>query len=156
MLKVVSLVAVVLAGAFLGIGSAHAQDSGQTVTTQGLTAYFGVVPAAIARGVARSHGEADLHGAGASGQPSYHLLVAIFDAATGDRISDATVAATVTRSGREPQSKALEPMAIADTVTYGNFFELPTGATYRILLAVTKKGDTTPTEIEFTYDQDFR
>ncbi len=156
MSKAVPLIAATVVSLFLTFAShASAGDASQTVTSHGLAVYFGFVPAAIAQGVAGTHGDAEMHGPDALAPSSYHLLVAIFNSATGDRISDATVAAVVTRAGGGSQTKPLEPMKIADTVTYGNFFDLPPGGLYHVTLNVTKKGDTRPTQIDFAYDQHF-
>jgi uncharacterized protein involved in response to NO len=152
--KIILLVAAVVVGLFLGIGSeARAQDDTQSVTSHGLTVYFGLLPAAIAQGVAHAHGETDLHGSGEQAPSSYHLLVAIFNAVTGERIVDATIAASVTRPGSKMPAKRLEPMEIADTTAYGNFFDLPSEGIYRIRLSITRKGHSRPTEIDIPYDR---
>jgi hypothetical protein len=61
----------------------------------------------------------------------YHLIVSVFDAKTGKRIENATVSARVGELALAPQSKMLEPMQIAGTVTFGNFFTIsrPHGGT---------------------------
>jgi hypothetical protein len=150
--KAILLRAAVVVTLLLGTGSGARAEDGEGVTSHGLTVYVGVVPAAIARDVAQTHGEADLHGARAPMPFGYHLLVAIFNAVTGERIIDATVTASVTRPGSEMPAKPLEPMKVADTVTYGNFFDLPSEGIYHIRLRVTRKGNARPTEIDLTYD----
>jgi hypothetical protein len=143
-----------LTGSLLGVGAPlRAQQASQSITSHGLTVYFGFVPAAIAQSPARSHGETDLHGGPpTAGSTSYHLIVAIFNSITGDRIVDATATASVTRPGFEPPAKPLQPMKIADTVTYGNFFELPEPGVYRIRLSVTREGKARPAVIDLAYD----
>jgi len=56
----------------------------------------------------------------------YHVVVAIFDANTGLRISNAQVEARVSETGHTGLRKKLEPMLIQGTVTYGDYFTLPT------------------------------
>lgn len=144
----------VLAGFLLGAGlPAGAQESSQSVTSQGLTVYFGFVPSAVAQNPARSGGETGRHGA-STGDDSYHLIVAIFDTATGERIANATVTASVHlhQPARGAPAKSLDPMKIGDTITYGNFFELPRSGVYRIRLSVTRAETANPIVIDLTYD----
>jgi hypothetical protein len=47
-----------------------------------------------------------MHGGGPAGRNEYHTVVAIFDAATSERVSDATVRANV--SGRDIYAVKLE------------------------------------------------
>jgi hypothetical protein len=61
-----------------------------------MTVYLGVVPAAQVKG----QGVAMMHGGAPKGPDAYHIVAAVFDAATGARISDATVTAKV--SGSHP------------------------------------------------------
>lgn len=153
MLKAAFLAVAVLAGVLLGIGSpARADEASQSVMSHGLKVYFGFVPAEIARGIAKTHGQSEMHGAEPSTSTEYHLVVAIFNAVTGSRITNAKVSAGVTRPGFEPPSKQLEPMKIADTITYGNFFDLPSEGIYRIRLNISRKGTPRPIEIDLTYD----
>lgn len=112
--------------------SASAQDTGQTKTAGGLSVYFGLVPAEILGQHSKDHAEATAHDGPADGEHEYHLIIAIFDATTGVRIEDAKVTARVSSLGLVGPSKTLEPMMIADTVTYGNYFNLPGEGTYRI------------------------
>jgi hypothetical protein len=144
---------IVIVGIGLGISSpVRAEDASQSLTSHGLTVYFGIVPAEIARGVARSHGDANMHGAQPPPAASYHLIVAIFNAVTGNRITDATVTASVTRPGFETPSKPMEPMKIVGTISYGNVFQLPGNGVYHIRLSIIRKGNSRPTELDLSYD----
>jgi hypothetical protein len=40
-------------------------------------------------------------------------------------------------------------MLIAETVTYGNYFELSGDANYRVYLSITRPGSATPIKVEF-------
>lgn len=126
--------------------------AGQSVVSHGLTVYLGVVPAEIAKGIEKGHGETAMHGATALGKRSYHVMVAIFNSVTGERITDATVTAGISRTGGEEQQQPLEPMTLANAVTYGNFFEFPGDGTYRIRLTITRKGTSRPVQIDFRYE----
>jgi hypothetical protein len=148
------LVVFALAGVLLGAGSStgRAEVDSQSVTSEGLSVYFGFVPAAVAQGIAQTHGDTNQRGTPPAGDHAYHLIVAIFNSVTGDRITDAAVTASVTRPGFAPPAKPLEPMKIADTISYGNFFDLPSDGDYRIRLSITRKDKPRPAVIDLTYD----
>ena len=126
-----------LIGLLLGAGSpAGAEDASQSVTDHGLTIYYGVIPAAIAEGVAGGHGEPNMHGAPPAVPHAQHLVVAIFDTANGERVTDAVVNAQISVLGHKLPEKTLEPMQIGGTTTYGNFFNLSEPGVYRIRLSI--------------------
>jgi hypothetical protein len=135
--------------AFLGIGlPVRADEASQGVTSHGLTVYFGVMPAAIAEGIAGG----SMHGVQPPTPHSHHLIVAIFNSVTGERVTDASVTAEVTQPGFEPPEQRLEPMKIADTTTYGNFFDLARPGIYRIRLNISRPGSARPVVIDLPYD----
>lgn len=125
-------------------------DTGQAKTVDGLTIYIGAIPAEIVKGHPESHPEATMHGGAPSGSHEYHLVVAIFDAKAGTRISDAKVFAHVSSLGLVGPRKALEPMKIEDTVTYGNYFDLPDKGFYTIDLEI--KRPTGTIKVGFSYE----
>jgi len=131
--------------------SAAAQN-GQYRTIGGLTVYLGVVPAEIVRGPSPHSAERPMHGRILRGPHEYHVIVAIFDAATGARISDATVIAQVSGLGLAGTKQKLDPMEIAKTVTYGAFFHLPGRDLYTVKLAVERSGGNRPVTVNFKYD----
>lgn len=133
--------------------SSAALAASQNIVSHGLNVYLGVVPAAIAKGIEKGHGESGMHGGAAQDKRSYHAMVAIFNAVTGDRITDASVTADVGRTGDEIQRRPLEPMALANAVTYANYFEFPAHGTYHIRLSIARKDRPRPVEIDFLYDQ---
>ena len=126
----------------------HADVASQSVTSHGLTVYFGVMPAAIAEGITGS----SMHGAQPPTAHSHHLIVAIFNSVTGERVTDASVTAKVTQPGFELPEKTLEPMKISDTVTYGNFFDLVKPGIYRIRLSISRPGSARPIVVDLLYD----
>lgn len=127
-----------------------ADDHEHSKTASGLTIYLGLVPAQIVRGHLGRHAEAQAHGGPPRGEHVYHLIVAAFDATSGARIEDANVTARVSSLGLAGPQRALEPMKIAETVTYGNYFNLPGRGRYRINVAVERpQGIVT---FEFAYD----
>jgi hypothetical protein len=121
-------------------------------TTDGLVVYLGVIPGAMIQG----HAEDPLHDAVPTGPHAYHVTVALFDAATGARVEDAQVDAEVTPLGLSPERRALEPMEIANTVTYGNFFTMRIRGPYRIHVSILRPGAERPATAEFTYEHTAR
>jgi hypothetical protein len=117
-----------------------------TLTAGGLTVYLGVMPAAIVKG------QPPMHGGAPGGPHEYHLVAAIFEAATARRVSDATVTAKMSGLGLSGPEKALEPMKIADTITYGGFFHLPGADLYTVTLVIRRPGSQQPVVMDFKYD----
>ena len=115
-------------------------------TAGGLTVYLGVIPAEIVKG------HQTMHGGAARGPHEYHIVAAIFDAASAARISDATVTAKVSGLGLSGSEQALEPMSIANTITFGGFFNLPGPDLYTIRVAVRRPGSQQPAVFDFKYD----
>jgi hypothetical protein len=136
----------------------HADQLNQSVTRSGLTVHFGMVPAEKAQSVERG-ASAPAELTSAPGRSSYHLVVALFDKSTGARIDDAAVTAKVTSPGHKArtrtQVKPLQELRVNDTVTYGNYFDMPWQGRYRIDLSVKRKDSAEPTSIRLTYDHHF-
>jgi hypothetical protein len=139
--------------------------------SDGLSVYIGLMPAEILKEHPAGHPETVMHGGIPAAGSEYHVVAAIFDANSGARISDATVAVTVFGPGNAvlfgqrhlrpwgarllnatvPQLP-LEPMGIEQTVSYGEFFVLPRPAAYTFQLSITRPGRPTPTVMNFVYD----
>jgi hypothetical protein len=117
-----------------------------TRTAGGLAVYLGVMPAEIIKG------QPIMHGGSPSGPHEHHIVVAIFDAASTARVSDATVTAKVSGLGLSGSEKTLEPMNIANTITYGGFFNLPGADLYTIRVSVRRPGSQRPVVLDFKYD----
>lgn len=143
---------VVLASVLTVPGVAQAMDSDGHSVAGGLSVYLGVLPAAIVRGHPAFHTESAMHGGAARGRYNQHVTVAVFDSETGDRIEDAVVEARVSSVGLAGQRRRLEPMEIAGTVTYGNYFTMRVGDIYRIAVSINWAGETEPTVLQFTHD----
>ena len=130
--------------------AARAADDDSYKTVGGLAVYLGVLPAAMVRGH-QTHPEEKMHGGIPSGPHAYHVVAAVFNAATGARVEDAKVEAHVIPRGLVGETRELEPMQIAGTVTYGNYFTMGGSDPYRIELSITQSGGNPPVEVEFTY-----
>lgn len=140
-MKFPCFIAALLMAAVLALHGKPAAASAdrETQSAGGLTVYLGIVPAAIVKGPAPHSGEQSMHGATPHGPHEHHLVVAVFDSATNARVEDATITAQVSGLGLSGPEKILEPMKIADSVTYGAYFNL-TPDLYTIKVTVQRPG----------------
>lgn len=97
----------------------------------GYSLYLGIVPSEIVNGHAAAHPEATMHG-GKKGGGSHHVMISIIDRKSGQQIANAVVEARVGELGLSVTSKKLEPMRIAGTTTYGNYFPMNGPGPFRI------------------------
>jgi len=123
-------------------------------TVDGMTIELGVLPAELVQGHATAPGNPNaLHGGIQPYSRSHHIVVALFDAKTGARITDARIRAGVgNRSYNHEPDKALEPMEINGAMTYGNFFSMPGEGLWRIHLEILRAGTPRPVEADFAYE----
>ena len=125
---------------------AHAQGASQTVG--GIEVSYGVIPSKMAD----KKDDSKMHRGRGLFKRSHHLVVSLTDAATGKRIEDAKVVATVTPLGLAASRKRLKPMQVNELVSYGNFFDFPPeSAPYRISLSITRPDMKTPVTAEFEH-----
>jgi len=117
-----------------------------------LGVYLGVLPAAMVRGHPKDHPEGGMHDGAPDGLHQYHIVVAIFDTRNGARIEEAKVTATVSGLGHVgTKTIELQPMAIAGTITYGNFVTLLGTDRYDIHLQISVPGRQHPVQVGFEY-----
>lgn len=136
----------------LFLTTAFAADSNQHKVVHGVAIYLGVFPAEMILGHPKPHTEAEMHGSVPAGQHQQHVVVALFDNATGKRISGAKVRAQVHEINLAGAQKKLEPMLIAGTVSYGNYFNMPvTNNPYRIQVRIELPGVADVIEAQFDY-----
>lgn len=129
---------------------AAADDASNFRAAAGLSAYIGLLPAEIVRGHPKGHPEAEMHGGAPTGTHSYHLVVALFDEASGSRIENADVTATVSGLGHIGRSSIrLDAMSIEDTITYGNFVDLRARERFDIVLTIKTPDRADPTSLIF-------
>lgn len=142
----------VLSIATLLAGAAFAADAATYKVVRGVAIYLGVIRAEMILGHPKPHTEAEMHGGVPAGEHQYHVLVSLFDAASGKRIGGAKVSARVYEINRAGTQKKLDPMLIAGTVTYGNYFNMPaTSNPYRIRVRIELPGVVDAIETEFEY-----
>ena len=120
----------------------------------GMTIYLGVVPAPLVRDHPTGPGDG---GALRSETPddgsSHHVVIGLFDASTGARISDARVRAGVSASSSDhAPDRELVSMPINGLMSYGNFFPMQGLGLYRIHLEILRPGAARPIEAQFVYE----
>ncbi len=150
-MRSLALMTLALVGFLARVGGATAAEVGQYRVADGLALYLGVIPAEIIRGQ-----DEGMHGTGAArGKHLNHIVVAVFDATTGERITDAEVSARVAEVGLAGREKSLEKMSIAGTVSFGNYFDLRGSGPYRIEVRVRRPGAKV-VSTEFRYEHYLR
>lgn len=132
--------------------AALAADAGQYKVVDGIAIYWGVLPAEIIRGHVQEHPKSAMHGGVPPGEGYHHVIIALYDSQSRDRITDAEVTAKVEEVGHlAPSGKQLEPMTVAGTVTYANYFKMPVKGPYRISLQIRRPGSPRVIEAQFEY-----
>ena len=119
-------------------------------TKDGITAYFGVIPAQMVGTHPPMESGAPMHGGVPADPQARHVVVSLF-ARDGTRITDAQVTGTVRathRTGRG-EIKPLEPFTMAGELSYGNYFDFEMHRRYRIDVSVRLPDRDAP--LEFTF-----
>ena len=142
-----------LSWAFPGPSVAESEGSR---TVEGLNVYLGVLPAAMVRQQLKADTGKAPHGGPPPGAHVYHVTVAVFDAASGERRQDLNVRARVLSLGLSGPEKVMLPMTIAETVTYGNYFVLPPNDTYKVQVEIRQPGQAEPVRTDFVYEHRVR
>jgi len=118
----------------------------------GIAVYLGVMPAQVIEGDHKGHTEPMMHKwAKLKKEHRDHVVVALFDNATGKRIENAKVKAGVMELGLGSKVKKLDPMKIAGTITYGNYFDMPDKNIYHIVILIRRPGIKGVIEAKFTH-----
>lgn len=131
------------------IGAVRAAEIADHRIVDGMAIYFGVLPAELVRGHPREHPESEMHGGVAVGDS--HIIVALFDSATGQRISGAQIAARVTSEAGGDAQRPLEAMVVAGNAAYGNYFPMTGAGPFRIVLRIRRPGAQQDTQVVFTW-----
>jgi hypothetical protein len=90
-----------------------------------------------------------MHGGAPVGEN--HIMVALFDAKGGARLTDAQVSARITGDRGLDVRKPLEAMVVAGSLTYGNYFNMPGAGPYRIDITIRRPGATKEIRASFTW-----
>jgi len=139
------------AAVMLFAGAAAADHSSGYKAADGLTIYYAVIPAEELRSYPEGSPEAAMLGGIRRGKNAHHLMVAVFEGKSMTRITDAQVTVRLREVGLGWSSKHLEPLTIADALTYCNFFSFDTHALYTIVIEVRRPGFPAVVTAEFEY-----
>ena len=118
----------------------------------GVAIDLGIVPAESIRAQhPKPDAESSMHGGIPGGTGYYHVNISLHDAVTNAEIRDAEVEVKVPNPVTGGESKKLEPMAIRDTVSYGNYFRMPGKDPYTIIVQVRRPGVHQVVEAKFDF-----
>jgi hypothetical protein len=122
-------------------GCRRPPESGQSQVVEGLRFEYGLAPAAVVGAHPGDHPEATMHG-GVSGQANrYHVVLALFNAASGARVGDAEVTMGLSGPGHPGVGgPTLEPMIIEGQASYGGYVVLPKASRYDLAFYVRRPG----------------
>jgi hypothetical protein len=129
----------------------RAAEDAQQKTVDGVSVYIGVLPAEMLLGHPKGHHEREMHGGVPAGINRYHVVVALFDAATGKRVTNAQVKIAGASIGMAGSRTKAEPMLINNVTTYGAYVTLPGPGPYKIQVTIRRPGSGKVLEVEFDY-----
>lgn len=118
---------------------------------KGMELYYGVVPAEMLLDHPRLHEEQVMHKGVPGEKGTHHLVISVFDTKTRTRITDATITGSATEPGRSTAWKPLETMAFGDSVSYGNYFDMPNPGPYDMAVKVRRPRSSEPVVARFRY-----
>ena len=139
------------AAVMLFVGTAIADHSSGYKVVDGVTIYYSVIPAEALRSYPKGSPEAAMLGDIRRGKNAHHLMVALFEGKSMERITDAQVTVRVRETGLGWAKKSLEPLTIADALTYCNFFTFDNHALYTIVIEVRSPGSSAVVTTEFEF-----
>ena len=130
---------------------AAADSDNDTKTIGNITLYLGLLPAQMILGHPAEHPETTMHGGKPKSGGEYHVVIALFNASTGARIRNASITARVAEIGLLGEEKKLQPMEIAGTETYGNYFRMDDDGPFTIKLTIHVPGQSAAIVTEFEH-----
>jgi hypothetical protein len=129
---------------------ALAQPAHTQRQTSGLLFHYGLVPSEMVLSHPQSHEERRMH-PGDARKGRSHLVLAIFDAASGERVAKAEVTVHIALAGGPSTTKVLEPMEIAKQASFGAFVPVGAPGIYKIRFDVKRPGMAGPESAEFEH-----
>lgn len=130
------------------------QPDVQTKASAGVTFYYGVVKGAIVREHPTEHAEANMHSGPPASPAAYHIVLALFETATNQRITDATVEVRLGRLGGPVNTwLPMEAMRDAGSESFGRYAELPDAGRYLLEFRVNRAGRTRPITEQFAFER---
>ncbi len=148
-IRLLGALGVVVFGLFPAAVSAGHPELVETVG--GVRVHLGIIPAATLRLDAEHFGEHNLQCPPPRARDSYHVLVALFDVSSGERITDAEVNTRISPLGLVGPRKHLHPVSVADAVTYCSYFDLAPMDTYSIEVEIRRRDATDVIKATFEF-----
>ncbi len=131
------------------------RSGGMHTVIAGTSIDLGIVAAeAIRAQHPKPDAESSMHGGIPGGKGFYHVNISLREVATNAEIKDAEVAVSVAGPVTGSETKKLEPMAIRDTLSYGNYFRMPGKDPYTITVQVRRPGASQDLEAKFAFKHD--
>lgn len=146
----VMLLAPAMLSVFSAAPAAARTDNG-SIVSQGFAFYYAIIPAEMIRGHSKGHPESVMHGGVPNRPHVHHVMVAIFDEKTFDRIVNASVTASIGEIGLAGTEKELEPFVVDGALTYGNYFDLRPGSEYLARVSAVIPDRKNPVQAEFQF-----
>ena len=118
--------------------------------------YVGVVPAALTRAHPMTHVERQMHGNQAWDIHEIHVMVAVFDKSTGERITNAQIDARMIGEHGRRWAVHLVPMTINGALTYRAYTNLGQEENPSIIIDVSRPAGTRMSKVSarFEYQHD--
>jgi uncharacterized protein involved in high-affinity Fe2+ transport len=79
------------------------------------------------------------------------VTVALFDTTSGQRIEDAMVKARVSTAAGAGAEKTLQPITIANSRSYGNYFVMGGAGPYKVTVHIRRPGSSDAIQAQFEY-----
>ena len=133
-------------------GASSADRVGQSLTIDGMDVYLGLIQVNTLR---QNPARYPNHQPGKfpSGKHVYHVMLALFDKASGERITDAVVDASVVPLAFSGPKKNLHPTVVAGALTYCNYFRISPLDSYVIRADIHRPETTQITRARFVLER---
>jgi hypothetical protein len=145
----IALAVVVLAGATLSACAPRASE-GQSQVVEGLKLDYGLVADQVVAGHPADHPETTMHGGAPTDPHSYHVVLSVADARSGQRVTDAEVSMDLSGPGHPGvNTSPMDPMTVNGQQTYGHYVVLPSEGPYQLKFEVRRPGQHRPMAARF-------
>ena len=131
--------------------AAAAQPDPNHKVIGGTEIHLGIVAAQSIRAMVTGQ-ESRMHGGVPKGAGYYHVNISLFDANTKVPVTDAQVEVRVDDAALRAETRPLELMGINNTISYGNYFRMPSKGHYAITVQIRRPGTPAPIEVRFDFN----
>lgn len=119
---------------------------------EGVAIYVKLVPSKALQGLPETLAGNRMHGGVPLGDHVYHVIVDLFDERTGNRITNAEIAAQISEKGVTGPLKRLDAMPLEERLAYANYFDLAGAGPYQVRLTIRRPGVSRPIRAELTFE----